>query len=82
MKRLTLLGSTGSIGTSTLAVVRANPALYQITALVAGHNVALMAEQCAAFTPRYACMADEASAAALRERLRAIRVNTDRKSVV
>ncbi|MCP1206973.1 1-deoxy-D-xylulose-5-phosphate reductoisomerase [Pantoea sp. B550] len=77
MKRLTLLGSTGSIGTSTLAVVRANPELYQITALVAGHNVALMAEQCAAFTPRYACMADEASAAALRERLRAIRVNTE-----
>ena len=57
MKRLTLLGSTGSIGTSTLAVVRANPALYQITALVAGHNVALMAEQCAAFTPRYATTA-------------------------
>ena len=77
MKRLTLLGSTGSIGTSTLAVVRANPELYQITALVAGKNVALMAEQCQAFLPRYAAMADEASAQALRERLKALNVSTE-----
>ncbi|MDU5783140.1 MAG: 1-deoxy-D-xylulose-5-phosphate reductoisomerase [Pantoea sp.] len=77
MKRLTLLGSTGSIGASTLAVVRANPELYQITALVAGQNVALMAEQCQAFQPRYAAMADEASAQALRERLKALNVSTE-----
>ncbi|MEZ3501340.1 1-deoxy-D-xylulose-5-phosphate reductoisomerase [Pantoea sp. KPR_PJ] len=77
MKRLTLLGSTGSIGTSTLAVVRANPELYQITALVAGQNVNLMAEQCLAFQPRYAAMADEASAQALRERLKALNVSTE-----
>lgn len=77
MKRLTLLGSTGSIGTSTLAVVRANPDLYCVTALVAGQNVALMAEQCQAFQPRYAAMADEASAQALRERLKALNVNTE-----
>ena len=77
MKRLTLLGSTGSIGTSTLAVVRANPELYQITALVAGQNVALMAEQCQAFQPRYAAMADEVSAQALRERLKALNVATE-----
>ncbi len=77
MKRLTLLGSTGSIGTSTLAVVRANPELYQITALVAGQNVALMAEQCQAFQPRYAAMADEAFAQGLRERLKALNVSTE-----
>lgn len=77
MKRLTLLGSTGSIGASTLAVVRANPELYQITALVAGQNVALMAEQCQTFQPRYAAMADEASAQALRERLKALNVSTE-----
>lgn len=77
MKRLTLLGSTGSIGTSTLAVVRANPELYQITALVAGQNVALMAEQCQVFQPRYAAMADDASAQALRERLKALSVSTE-----
>lgn len=77
MKRLTLLGSTGSIGASTLAVVRANPELYQITALVAGQNVALMTEQCQTFQPRYAAMADEASAQALRERLKALNVSTE-----
>ena len=77
MKRLTLLGSTGSIGASTLAVVCANPELYQITALVAGQNVALMAEQCQTFQPRYAAMADEASAQALRERLKALNVSTE-----
>jgi len=62
MKRLTLLGSTGSIGTSTLAVIAANPELYQVTALVAGQNVALMAEQCLLFQPRYAALSDETSA--------------------
>ncbi len=77
MKRLTLLGSTGSIGTSTLAVIAANPDLYQVTALVAGQNVALMAEQCQQFTPRYAAMSDEASAQALRERLRALNLPTE-----
>ncbi|WP_208613127.1 1-deoxy-D-xylulose-5-phosphate reductoisomerase [Pantoea wallisii] len=77
MKRLTLLGSTGSIGTSTLAVVAANPELYQVTALVAGQNVALMTEQCQQFTPRYAAMADDASATALRERLRALNIKTE-----
>ncbi|MFV8761194.1 hypothetical protein ACNSO7_22680, partial [Yersinia enterocolitica] len=39
MKQLTILGSTGSIGNSTLGVVRANPELFKITALVAGRNV-------------------------------------------
>lgn len=77
MKRLTLLGSTGSIGASTLAVIRENPEQYQVTALVAGQNVTLMAEQCEHFRPRYAAMADEASAAALRERLRALKVETE-----
>ncbi|CNL69579.1 1-deoxy-D-xylulose 5-phosphate reductoisomerase [Yersinia aldovae ATCC 35236] len=66
MKQLTILGSTGSIGNSTLAVVRANPELFKITALVAGRNVAQMAQQCLEFTPRYAAMSDEDSAKALR----------------
>lgn len=77
MKQLTLLGSTGSVGTSTLAVVAANPELYQVTALVAGRNVALMAQQCQQFQPRYAAMSDADSAQALRERLRALKVNTE-----
>ena len=62
MKQLTLLGSTGSIGCSTLDVVRHNPDRFAVTALVAGKNVARMAEQCLEFTPRYAVMDDAACA--------------------
>lgn len=46
MKQLTILGSTGSIGCSTLDVVRHNPDSFRVIALVAGKNVARMAEQC------------------------------------
>lgn len=66
MKRLTVLGSTGSIGTNTLSVVRQNPEKFQVLALVAGKNVAEMAKQCLEFNPKYAAMADESSAKALR----------------
>ena len=69
MKQLTLLGSTGSIGCSTLDVVRHNPDRFAVTALVAGKNVARMAEQCLEFTPRYAVMDDAASARELKETL-------------
>lgn len=66
MKQLTLLGSTGSIGVSTLSVVRENPEHFAVTALVAGQNVAMMAQQCLEFRPRYAAMATESAAQALR----------------
>ena len=59
MKHLTLLGSTGSIGCSTLDVVRHNPEHYTVTALVAGKNVQRMVEQCLEFMPRYAVMDDD-----------------------
>ncbi|MDN0096528.1 1-deoxy-D-xylulose-5-phosphate reductoisomerase [Yersinia rohdei] len=67
MKQLTILGSTGSIGNSTLSVVRANPELFKVTALVAGRNVEQMAQQCLEFAPLYAAMSDESSAIALRQ---------------
>ncbi|MCT4713564.1 1-deoxy-D-xylulose-5-phosphate reductoisomerase [Enterobacteriaceae bacterium H18W14] len=70
MKQLTILGSTGSIGASTLSVVRHNPEQFSVTALVAGKNVARMAEQCLEFRPSWAVMDDEASAQRLREILR------------
>lgn len=66
MKRHTILGSTGSIGTSTLSVVRNNPDKFKIVALVAGRNVAELAKQCLEFQPQYASMADEVSAQELR----------------
>ncbi|WP_333855509.1 1-deoxy-D-xylulose-5-phosphate reductoisomerase [Leclercia sp.] len=62
MKQLTLLGSTGSIGCSTLDVVRHNPEHYTVAVLVAGKNVQRMVEQCLEFSPRYAVMDDEESA--------------------
>ena len=77
MKQLTILGSTGSIGTSTLAVVRANPHLFAVKALVAGRNVELMVEQCLEFHPDYAAMSDEKAAAELRSRLRSLNVSTE-----
>ena len=58
---LTLLGSTGSIGTSTLDVVRRWPERFGIYALVAGRNVRLLAQQIAEFKPAVAVVADEAA---------------------
>ncbi|WP_437610278.1 1-deoxy-D-xylulose-5-phosphate reductoisomerase [Erwinia sp. V71] len=77
MKQLTILGSTGSIGVSTLAVVRENPHLYAVKSLVAGRNVTKMVEQCQQFRPAYACMSDEASAQALRQQLGALNIATE-----
>lgn len=77
MQQLTILGSTGSIGTNTLDVVRENPELYKVSALVGGKNSALMAEQCAEFRPDYVAMADDESARELRERLAALKLSVD-----
>ncbi|MEZ2604582.1 1-deoxy-D-xylulose-5-phosphate reductoisomerase [Kluyvera intermedia] len=70
MKRLTVLGSTGSIGCNTLDVVRHNPESFTVTALVAGKNVDRMVEQCLEFAPRYAVMDDARSAHAVMLALR------------
>ncbi len=70
MKQLTLLGSTGSIGCSTLDVVRHNPGAFAVAALVAATNIERMLEQCLEFQPRYAVMNDERSAGELHRRLR------------
>ena len=59
MTLLTLLGSTGSIGTSTLDVVRRWPGRFGIYALVAGRNTELLARQIAEFKPQVAVVADE-----------------------
>jgi 1-deoxy-D-xylulose-5-phosphate reductoisomerase len=57
MKILTILGSTGSIGTNTLDVLRRNRNLYQVYALAAGHNVEVLASQIVEFRPRVAAVA-------------------------
>ena len=69
MRTLTLLGSTGSIGTNTLDVVRKNRHLYQVYALAAGRNVERLAAQVAEFHPRVAVLPDEDGADRLRSEL-------------
>ncbi|MBO4750443.1 MAG: 1-deoxy-D-xylulose-5-phosphate reductoisomerase [Lachnospiraceae bacterium] len=56
MKRIAVLGSTGSIGTQTLDVVRANKDELCVTALAAGTSVSKMEEQIREFSPKLACM--------------------------
>jgi 1-deoxy-D-xylulose-5-phosphate reductoisomerase len=68
-QRLTVLGSTGSIGTSTLDVVRRHPASYEVFALSAATQVDVMLAQCAEFKPRYAVMASAVHAKVLTEKL-------------
>jgi 1-deoxy-D-xylulose-5-phosphate reductoisomerase len=60
LKSLTVLGSTGSIGVSTLDVVGRHPDQYQVFALVAGQNVDLLASQILRFRPRVAVVASDA----------------------
>jgi len=67
---LTLLGSTGSIGTSTLDVVRMWPDRFGIYALVAGRNVELLARQIIEFKPKVVVVADETALAELRSTLK------------
>jgi len=77
MKRLTILGSTGSIGESTLDVVARHPDRFEVVALAARSSHGKVAAQCERFAPRYAAMADEAAAEALRAALRAKGVATE-----
>lgn len=68
MKRITVLGSTGSIGTQTLEVVNAYREEVEVVALAAGKNITLLERQIREFHPAYAVVWDEADAAILRER--------------
>jgi len=69
MKGLCILGATGSIGFSTLDVAARHPDCYRIVALTAHRAVDTLFEQCLKYRPRYAVMADENAAMALRSRL-------------
>ncbi len=75
MKNIVLIGSTGSIGTQTLDIVRAHRDELTITALAAGRNVEKMEEQIREFSPLMACLYDESAAADLKERVRDLPVH-------
>ncbi len=74
MKKLTILGSTGSIGTQALDVVRclsgAGEDAVEVTALAAHSNIRLLEEQIRAFRPKYAAVYDESAAEKLRAAVR------------
>ena len=69
-QKITVLGSTGSIGTNTLDVVARHPDQYEIFALSAATQVDLMLKQCAQFTPKFAVMASAPHAQQLAEKLK------------
>lgn len=73
-KNIAILGSTGSIGTQALEVIKANPEYFSAYVLTAGSNVELLIEQCRRFEPEMAVIADESKYAMLKEALKDIPV--------
>jgi 1-deoxy-D-xylulose-5-phosphate reductoisomerase len=69
VRSITVLGSTGSVGTQTIELLAADPDRFRVRALVAGRNAALLAEQAVALHAEIAVVADLAAYAALRDAL-------------
>jgi 1-deoxy-D-xylulose-5-phosphate reductoisomerase len=67
MRKIAILGSTGSVGANTLDVIARHPDRFEVTALAAGRNDRLLLEQCVAHRPRYAVLADAEAAARLQK---------------
>ena len=70
LETVTILGATGSIGRQTLDVLARNPERYRVLGLTAGHRWRELAEHCLTWRPRFAALADEQAAEALRNHLR------------
>jgi 1-deoxy-D-xylulose-5-phosphate reductoisomerase len=68
-QRITVLGSTGSVGVNTLDVIARHPDRFEVFALSASTQIDLMLQQCAQFKPRYAAMANEAAGRELAGRI-------------
>jgi 1-deoxy-D-xylulose-5-phosphate reductoisomerase len=77
IKTLTILGSTGSIGMSTLDVVQRHPERFKVFALTAHCKVDTMLAQCLVYKPRYAVMLNEQAAEQLAHRLKAAESETE-----
>ncbi len=74
MKNIAILGSTGSIGLSTLNIVRAHPEHFRVKALAAKKNADLLFEQAREFRPEVVCLYENQYAAALEKKLRKLRI--------
>ncbi len=77
MRNLTILGATGSIGSSTLSVAKNNSEQFNIIALGAGSNVEKMLELCCEWRPKYAAMACEIAANDLKAQLKSQQISTE-----
>ncbi|MBI3313981.1 MAG: 1-deoxy-D-xylulose-5-phosphate reductoisomerase [Candidatus Omnitrophica bacterium] len=69
MENIAILGSTGSIGTNTLAIVRTHPGRFRVRALAANKNVERLAEQAKEFRPEIVCIYDSSLALGLEKKL-------------
>jgi 1-deoxy-D-xylulose-5-phosphate reductoisomerase len=77
IRQITVLGSTGSIGESTLDVIARHPDRFQAFALTANHSVEKMLAQCQRFQPRFAVMLDTTSAGQLADAIKAAGIRTE-----
>ncbi|WP_439115152.1 1-deoxy-D-xylulose-5-phosphate reductoisomerase [Hydrogenophaga sp.] len=77
MQSVTILGSTGSIGTNTLDVLARHPERYQVFALTAATQVELLLAQCQQFSPRFAVMASADHARQLQDRVRELGLSVE-----
>lgn len=84
VKTVSILGSTGSVGTQTIDLLLADPGNYRVRALVAGRNAALLAEQARVLNAEIAVIADETAFPALRDALAGsgIRAEAGRDAVI
>lgn len=76
MKKIAILGSTGSIGTQTLEVVRANKDI-EVTALAAGSNIDFLEKQIREFSPKIAAVWNEEKAKELKDRVRDLDIRVE-----
>ena len=83
-RRITILGSTGSIGCNTLDLIQRNPEAYQVEALTANTNVETLASQARKMNARFAVVADESKFGALKEALQDtdVEVGAGRSAVI
>ncbi len=81
-RRVTILGSTGSIGKSALDVVRHYPDRFDVVGLAAHSNVALLAEQVREFSPEYVAIGDPSAAKSIAELLPGVRVASGADAIV
>lgn len=81
-KRLSILGSTGSIGVSTLDVVERFPDRFEISGLAAGQNSFLLEEQIKKFHPRVVSLSDESAAENLRKKVSGVEIFTGLEGLI